>query len=161
LDFRIAVTDMNDASAGIFATRQAGGTGDRWLLSSEQTEFQAAINDPSGPDGADGGTEHGLTQMRATLMRHLPRTHADPPMIREDAKVVIIVVTDEKAEEIKDAGILGEGNNQPNATQQAQIDALVAPYVTELNANDVTVHLIGEPLPFSSPACGTEHTYGY
>lgn len=160
LDFRIAVTDMNDASAGIFATRQAGGTGDRWLLPSEQMEFQNAINDPSGPDAADGGTEDGLTQMRAAMMRHLPRSNSDPQMIREDAKLVIIIVTDEKAQEVKDAGILGEGNNQPTAAEQMQIDALVAPYVTELNANDVTVHLIGEPLPFG-PACGTEHTYGY
>lgn len=161
LDFRIAVTDMNDASNGIFATRQAGGTGDRWLLPSEQMAFQAAINDPSGPDAADGGSEHGLTQSLNALTRHLPRNNADPQMIREDAKVVIIVVTDEKAEEIKDAGIMGEGNNQPTAAQQAQIDALVAPYITQFDANEVTVHLIGEPLPFSSPACGTEHTYGY
>src|SRR5690606_35154706 len=45
LDFRIAVTDMNDASDGIFAARQAGGTGDRWVLPSEQMVFQNNIND--------------------------------------------------------------------------------------------------------------------
>ena len=36
LDFRIGVSDMNDTGPGgqpgIFATRQSGGTGDRWLL---------------------------------------------------------------------------------------------------------------------------------
>lgn len=163
LDFRVAVTDMDNAKNGIFATRQAGGTGDRWLLPSEQAQFEANILDPSGPDTADGGTEHGLTQMRATLTRHLPRDNTDPQKIREDAAVVIIFVTDEKAEEVEDAGILGEGNLEPNPTQQAAIDALLAPYLAELTANNVQVHLIAEPLPFSSVCStgGAEHAYGY
>jgi hypothetical protein len=161
LDFRMAVTDMDDLSNGIFADRQVGGTGDRWLLPSELAAFQASINDPSGPSTGDGGSEDGLTQMRNALTRHLPRSNSDPQKIREDAKLVFIIVTDEKPQEIKDAGILGEGNVQPSPAQQAQIDAFVAPYITELNANDATVHLIGEPLPFNSPACSTEHTYGY
>lgn len=163
LDFRVAVTDMDNAKNGIFATRQSGGTGDRWLLPTEQAQFEANILDPSGPDTADGGTEHGLTQMRATLMRHLPRDNTDPQKIREDAAVVIIFVTDEKAEEVEDAGILGEGNLEPNPTQQAAIDALLAPYLAELQANNVQVHLIAEPLPFSSVCSGggAEHAYGY
>lgn len=160
LDFRVAVTDMNDASNGIFASRQMGGTGDRWLLPTEQMQFEADIEDPSGPDPADGGTESGLTQIKHVLERHLPRNNADPQKIREDAKLVVIVVTDEKAQEIKDAGILGEGNNEPTPAEQTQIDMLVAPYIAQLQAEDATVHLIGEPLPFG-PACSTEHTYGY
>src|SRR5690606_611259 len=91
LDFRIAVTDMNDASDGIFASRQVGGTGDRWLLPSEQMQFEADIEDPSGPDGGNGSYEYGLTQIKNTLLRHLPRNNSDPQMIREDAKLVIIV----------------------------------------------------------------------
>ena len=160
LDFRVAVTDMDDASDGIFASRQSGGTGDRWLLPSEQMEFEANIEDPSGPSSGDGGLEHGLTQIKHALERHLPRNNADPQRIREDAKLVIIVVTDEKAQEIKDADIMGEGNNEPSPAQQTQIDALVAPYIAQLQAEDTIVHLIGEPLPFG-PACSTEHTYGY
>ncbi|NVB84742.1 MAG: hypothetical protein HOV81_40605 [Kofleriaceae bacterium] len=160
LDFRMGVTDLDDVKNGIFASRQVGGTGDRWLLPAELMAFKDAINDPSGPDAADGGSEDGLTQMRNAMMRHMPRNNADPQMIREDAKLVFIIVTDEKPQEIKDAGILGEGNLQPSPAQQTQIDAFVAPYISQLNANDATVHLIGEPLPFG-PACSTEHTYGY
>jgi hypothetical protein len=163
LDFRVAVTDMDDVKNGIFASRQVGGTGDRWLLPTEQAEFEANILDPSGPDPADGGSEHGLTQARNALLRHLPRNNADPQKIREDAALVLIFVTDEKADEVEDAGILPEGNVQPNAAQQAQIDALVAPFIGELLANEVTVHLIAEPLPFG-PVCstgGAEHAYGY
>jgi hypothetical protein len=156
----MGVTDLDDVKNGIFATRQTGGTGDRWLLPSELTAFQAAINDPSGPDAADGGSEDGLTQMRNAQLRHLPRNNADPQMVREDAKLVIIIVTDEKPQEIKDAGIIGEGNLQPTPAQQMQIDQFLVPYIAQLNANEVTVHLIGEPLPFG-PACSTEHTYGY
>jgi hypothetical protein len=163
LDFRIAVTDMDNAKNGIFASRQVGGTGDRWLLPTEQAAFEANVLDPSGPDAGDGGTEHGITQARAALDRHLPRNDADPQMVREGAALVIIFVSDEKAEEVEDAGILGEGNLQPTPAQQTQIDALVAPFITELNANDVKVHLIAEPLPFA-PTCsdsGAEHGYGY
>jgi hypothetical protein len=163
LDFRIAVTDMDNAKNGIFATRQAGGTGDRWLLPSEQAQFEANILDPSGPDAADGGTEHGLTQLRAALTRHLPRDNSDPQKIREDAALVFIIVSDEQAEEVEDAGILGEGNNDPDPTQQAAINALLAPYITELTTNQATVHLIAEPLPFSTVCStgGAEHGWGY
>lgn len=163
LDFRVAVTDMDDARMGLFASRQVGGTGDRWLLPTELATFQANINDPSGPDAGDGGTEDGLTQLQATLTRHLPRNNADPQMVREDASLVVIIVTDEKAQEVERAGILSEGNIEPNAAQQAQIDQLLVPYLNQLQANDVTVHLIAEPLPFA-PVCstgGAEHAYGY
>jgi hypothetical protein len=163
LDFRIAVTDMDDGKNGIFASRQAGGTGDRWLSSTEQAQFEADVQDPSGPDAGDGSLEHGLTQARNAIMRHLPRNNADPQMVREDARLVVIFVTDEKSEEVEDAGILGEGNLEPSAAQQAQIDALLAPYIADFAANDVTAHLIGEPLPFSDVCSdgGAEHAVGY
>jgi hypothetical protein len=163
LDFRVAVTDMDNAKNGIFASRQPGGTGDRWLLPSEQLAFEANILDPSGPDSADGGTEHGLTQGRAAINRHLPRNDSDPQMVREGAKLVIIYVTDEKAEEVEDAAIMGEGNLEPSPAQQTQIDNLVASYIADFTVNDATAHLIAEPLPFS-PVCstgGAEHAYGY
>ena len=161
LDFRVAVTDMDDIKNGIFASRQAGGTGDRWLLPSEQAEFEANILDPSGPDPADGSAEHGVTQARNALLRHLPRDNADPQKIREGAAVVLIFVTDEKADEVET--ILPEGNIEPSAAQQAQIDALLAPFLAELDANQVKVHLIAEPLPFSATCSGggAEHAYGY
>lgn len=168
LDFRMGVTDMNDTGPGgqpgIFASREAGGTGDRWLLPGDETTFIDNINDPSGTDTGDFGSEHGLTQGRAAIMRHLPRNNADPQMIREHAKLVVIYVTDEKADEVEDAGILGEGNNGPNPTQQTQIDTLVAPYIADFMTNDAIAHLIAEPLPYESQTCsdgGAEHAFGY
>jgi hypothetical protein len=160
LDFRMGVTDLHAGRGGVFASRQVGGTGDRWLSPSDEAEFEADIFDPSGPDGADGGTENGLTQMHDALMLHTPRNNADPQMVREDASLIFIIVTDEKAQEVKDAGILGEGNNEPTPAEQTQIDNLIAPYITQLQAENAQVNLIGDLLPFG-PACSAEKTYGY
>ncbi len=55
------------------------------ILPTEPTLFANGINDPSGTDTADGGSEHGLTQGRAAINRHLPRNNADPQMVRENA----------------------------------------------------------------------------
>lgn len=169
LDFRMGVTDTTLDGAGTkpggqFSTEQAGGTGDRWILSNEPATFDAAMRDPSGPNAVgSGGLEHGLTQGRDTMNLHLPRNDADPQMVREDAKLVIIYVTDEKSEEVEDAGIMSEGNLQPNATQQASIDTLVAPFIADFTTNNAIAHLIAEPLPFDAVCStgGAEHAYGY
>jgi hypothetical protein len=169
LDFRMGVTDMNDTGpggqTGIFSSRDAtASTGDRWLLPTEPTEFSDAIGDPSGTDAGDGGSEHGLTQGRNAMLRHLPRDSNDPAKVRDDAKLVVIYVTDEKPDEIEDAGILSEGNNQPNATQVNQIISFLAPYVAEFENEDAIAHLISEPLPFVASTCssgGSEHAFGY
>ncbi len=169
LDFRMGVTDMNDTGPGnqpgIFASRDgASSTGDRWLLPSEPAAFATAIGDPSGPDASGGGSEHGLTQGRSAMLRHLPRDSADPGKVREDAKLVVIYVTDEKPDEVEDASILGEGNNQPNATQVAQIAQFLQPYIAEFQNEDAIAHLISEPLPFEGQTCssgGAEHAFGY
>jgi len=170
LDFRMGVTDMNDTGPGgqpgIFASRQAGGTGDRWLLPNEDAEFAASIQDPSSPsDPADGGDEHGLTQARAAMTRHLPRNDADPQMVRESAKLVVIYVTDERPDELEDAGILPDFSNpEPTPAQLTQIQNLVAPYIADFTANDAVAHLIAEPLPWQASTCstgGAEHAYGY
>lgn len=168
LDFRMGVTDMNDTGPGnepgIFATRQTGGTGDRWLLPDEAAEFSAAIQDPSGPDAADGGSEHGLTQGRHAMSRHLPRNSADPQMVRDGAKIVVIYVTDERPDEIEDAGIFSFGDSQPDATQAQQIQAFIQEWIQDFIDNDAIPHLISEPLPFTQTPCsggGAEHAYGY
>ena len=124
LDFRMGVTDLHAGRMGRFASRQVGGTGDRWLLPSDEAEFEMNVFDPSGPDPADGGTESGLTQLHDAMVLHTPRNNADPQMVREDAQLIFIIATDEKPQEIKDAGILGEGNVQPSPAQQTQIRQL-------------------------------------
>jgi hypothetical protein len=163
LDFRMGVTDMNDSSGGVFATRNADGSGERWIMPDEASMFAAAIRDPSGPGTADGLSENGLTQIQAALSHHLPRGDAGGLGVRSDANLAVIVVTDEKAEEIEEAGILFEGNTHPDAEQEAAILSLLAPYQTALAAEHAVVHLISEPLPFGSTCstAGAEHAYGY
>jgi hypothetical protein len=133
-------------------------------MPNEPLVFDAAIRDPSGPNAVgSGGLEHGLSQGRDTMNLHLPRSSADPQKVRPDAKLVVIYVTDEKSEEIEDAGIMSEGNLEPNATQQTSIDDLVASYINDFTTNNAIAHVIAEPLPFDAVCStgGAEHAYGY
>ena len=163
LDFRMGVTDMNDSTGGLFATRNADDSGERWIMPDEPSEFAAAIRDPSGPATSDGLSENGLTQLQAALSHHLPRGDAGGLGIRADAELAVIIVTDEKAEEVEEAGILFDGNTQPDAEKEAAIATLLAPYQAALAAEHAVVHLISEPLPFGSTCstAGAEHAYGY
>lgn len=169
LNFRMGVTDMNEdgpgMQPGIFANRDAASsTGDAWILPSQPDVFSANILDPSGPDSADGATEHGLTQARSAINRHLPRSADDPAMIRPNAKLVVIYVTDEKPDEIEDAGLLGSGNQEPTSAESMAIASFIQDYVTDFVDQDGIAHLISEPLPFDSTTCsmaGAEHAYGY
>lgn len=167
LDFRMGVTDMNKlgpgGQPGIFATRQVGGTGDRWLLPHEAVRFAGNIQDPSGPDAPDTSEEYGLTQARAAVRRHLPRNDADPQKIRENAGLVIFFVTDEKPDELEDLKIMGTGNAQPSASQQDSIAGYLESYITEFQASKAVTHLIAEPLPFGPPCSdgAAEHAFGY
>lgn len=172
LDFRMGVTDMRDGGPGgqpgIFAARATSTTGDRWILPNEPTAFADSVADPSGTDPADGGSEYGLNQARDSMARHLPRDSSDPSKVRDDAKLVVIYVTDEKPDEIETggtgAGILNEGNIEPTAAQAAQILTFLQPYIANFTDENAIAHLISEPLPFASPTCssgGAEHAYGY
>jgi hypothetical protein len=172
LDFRMGVTDMRNGGPGgqpgIFSSRATSTTGDRWILPDEPTEFSTAVGDPSGPDPADGGSEFGLNQARDSMARHLPRDSSNPAMVREDAKLVVIYVTDEKPDEIESggagAGILNEGNVEPTAAQAALILDFLVPYIAAFDAEDAIAHLISEPLPYSATTCssgGSEHAFGY
>lgn len=166
IDFRMGVTDMNElgpgGQPGIFASRQAGGTGDRWLGPTEVSEFAAAINDPSGPDPAASGTEHGLVQGQGAIARHIPRDNSDPQKVRVDAQLVVLYTSDEMAQSIQDNTSMTGMNAQPTAMQQTEIDTQVAPMIAQLTGESATAHLIGETLPFEDPAtCGGIHAYGY
>lgn len=166
IDFRMGVTDMNElgpgGQPGIFATRQAGGTGDRWLSPSEAAAFATAINDPSGPDAAAAGLEHGLVQGHSAVARHLPRDDGDPQKIREDAQLVLIYASDEMPQSVQDGTSMTGVNAQPTAMQQTEIDTHLMPYISQLSAENATAHLIGEALPFEDPAtCNGIHAYGY
>lgn len=163
LDFRVGVTDMHNGREGRFAQRAGGtSTGDRWLLPGELALFQNNVNDPSGPDPGDGGTENGLIQGRDAVELHLPRGGGDAAKLRSDAKLVVIYVTDEHAEEVEEAGIISEGGGVATPAQKAAITALAQPYIQVLQDNDGIAHLIA--IPESDPTCsggGGEIGYGY
>ena len=163
LEFRMAVTDMNDTSGGLFATRNADGTGERWILPGEPAVFAAAINDPSGPAAGDGGSENGLMQLKAAIETHTPRSADNELMVRPDAKLAVMIVTDEKPQEFKDGDILDSGNNEPTAEQHDVMMEALTPYREAIEQEDAVVHLIAEPLPFGETcsASGAEHSYGY
>jgi hypothetical protein len=166
LDFRMGVTDMRGTGPGgqpgIFATRQPGGTGDRWILPHEPAAFNSAALDPSGPDPADGGTELGLTQGKSAVDRHLPRNNDDPQMVREQAQLVVVYITDESSQEVKNLTSMTESNTIPTPAQQAEIAMVVAPYIQHFHDNNVVAHLIAEPLPHGPSTCAAgQHAYGY
>ena len=162
LDFRMGVTDMNNSNGGRFSSRDGGSsTGDRWLGAAGLAMFQNGINDPSGPDGADGGSEHGLTNGRAAIMRHLPRDAADAARIRPDAKLVVLYVTDEHPDEIEDAGIIPDSNVVASMADKADIAAFMQPYIMEFEANDAVAHLIGIPEATANCSSSGEVSYGY
>ena len=161
LDFRMGVTETDDGKEGIFASREAASpSGDRWLYPGDLAEFQENINNPSGPDSPDGALEHGLTAAQATLDRHLPRSDSDPSRIRPDASLTLILMTDERAQELEDAEIFEDGSGMTliNAEQAAAVETMVAPLKEHLEENRAVFHLIGVP---ESGGCVTEIGYGY
>jgi hypothetical protein len=163
LDFRMAVTDMNDTSLGVFATRDADDSNERWIGPGEPDVFAAAINDPSGPATGDGGSENGLMQIKAAIEAHTPRDASNELTVRPGAKLALMVVTDEKPQEFKDGDILDSGNNEPTPEQHDSMMIALTPYMEAVNGEDAVMHLIAEPLPFGDTcsATGAEHAYGY
>jgi hypothetical protein len=165
-DVRMGVTDMRGIAAGgepgRFASRAAGGTGDRWLTADDADDLAAGLRDPSGPDSADDA-HHGLTQAGAAIARHLPRAADDAQRIRPGAALVLIYVSGEKPQEIEDQTTLGDGDTRPSLLQEGQIAAVLAPYLAVLAEQGAQAYLIAEPLPFDSPRCAgaREHAYGY
>lgn len=109
LDFRMGVTNVCDpigsskAAVGKFCSKSSAnqsdmGGVDRFLLPTEQSLFSACINNPPGYEPAQ---EYGLVNAQEAVKKHLPRAPNDQSKIRTDAQVVIIVVTDEGPQSLK------------------------------------------------------------
>jgi hypothetical protein len=164
LDFRMGITDMDDASQGVFASRAPDGRGERWLGPDDLEAFTAAVTDPSGPADGDGGAEDGLTQLEAVLERHLPRGE-DPFFVRPGAQLAVIIATDEVANEVADAHITHGWDKGPlDPGTLAALDQFVAPYRDLVEREDVLVNLIAEPMPLGDSACSDAPAgdpYGY
>lgn len=108
-DYRLGITGVtnpsgNFAAVGRFcsvastSSSHPGGT-DRFLLPSERDTIAACLYNPP---GHEGGAEYGLTNIKAAVTSHLPRAKSDPAKIRSDARVLVVVATDERAIEISD-----------------------------------------------------------
>ena len=139
LDFRMGVTNVCDPQGtyksvvGKFCSKVSsdstddGGT-DRFLLPGEQTLFSACIKNPP---GYEGGSEYGLVNAMEAVKRHLPRTASSPAKIRPDAKLVIIVVTDEVPQSL--TTVIGDYTKYQlctlDAATQANVSTALQPYM--------------------------------
>ena len=108
LDFRMGIVGVGIEGNGVFCTAD-GQSNDHFLTSGNLTQFQACILEPWGSGTSEGGTEHGITQGYNAIVNHLPRDN-QPNRIRPDAQLVIIYVSDERAQELKDSCGAGEGS---------------------------------------------------
>jgi len=139
LDFRMGVTNVCSpngsykAAVGKFCSKVSSdpyddGGVDRFLLPSEQTVFSSCIDNPTGYEGA---SEYGLVNAKAAVTKHLPRASGDPSKIRPEAKLVIIVATDEIPESLYSA--IGYSNYDVctlDATTQGKVNQGIQPYLS-------------------------------
>ncbi len=148
LDWRMCVVDMTEGNPGDCCTR-LNQTDDTWLSPAQSNDFLDCITDPAGDNPADGGYEFGFTQMEDAINQHLPRNAGDPTKIRPEAKLVVIFISDEPAQEFKnDCGISESGGNW-----NAGCDTLVTQYVGFLNQSEVDATPHGILVPGSTPNC--------
>jgi hypothetical protein len=139
LDFRIGVTNVCNPTGsykeviGRFCSRisssqtDMGGT-DRFLLPGEQAIFSSCIKNPP---GYEGGSEYSLVNAMEAVKLHLPRAKGDSSRIRPDAKLVIIVATDEIANSLYSvlAGKYGPSYCTLTASEQASLRSAMSPYL--------------------------------
>ncbi len=151
LDWRMCVVDMTDGNPGDCCTR-AGQSDDFWLGPTQSGDFLDCITDPAGHRTADGGYEHGFTQMEDAINQHMPRNAGDPHKVRPEAKLVVIFISDEPAQEFKDnCGLSSSGGNW-----SASCDTLVTQYTNYLQQpeHDAVAH--GILVPGSTPNCSSQ-----
>ena len=157
LDFRMGVTNVCDpgdkfvSSVGKFCSVASKnwdhlGGADRFLLPQEKGTFSGCIKNP--PGGVKGA-EFGLVNAMAAVKRHLPRATNLPNKIRKDAKLVIIVATDEypnSLNSILNFGILNPCTLQSYTT--SELDKALKPYYDYFSGDSnpdtkAIVHVIG------------------
>jgi hypothetical protein len=183
LDFRVGVTGTfpREDSSGktlplgklcskISTETNDDGGEDRFLLPSEQATFEACV---ANPPYSSIGREYGLDNARAAVASHLPRTSGDPARIRPGATLVVIIVTDEAPQEIKDIGLFPDSGGSPvpvpctlSAAEQQKVDELMAPYLDFFAGKEprgssetrATIHFIGG---LCSSGCEAQIGHGY
>jgi len=157
LDWRMCVYDMTQGNSGCCTNTDESG--DQWLGPGQDTQFVNCINDPAGAQTASGGSEYGFTQMQDAITVHTPRNATDPHKIRPEAKLVVIFVSDEAAQEFKnDSGcpVTDWDTSQWNAS----CDALVNQYVSFLQQPEHDAAAHGILVPGATPTCSSQGDWG-
>jgi hypothetical protein len=122
------------------------GDPDRFLLPSEVNTFAACVGNPP---GYEGGEEYGLVNAQKAVETHLPRTAGAQGKIRPDAKIAIIVFTDEIPQTLNPIIPPTNYNTCPlPGNIQTQVTSKVQPFIDffqgKSNAEAVaTLHVIG------------------
>jgi hypothetical protein len=152
--------------------RNDDGGEDRFLLPSEQALFSGCVKNPP---YYEGGSEYGLTNAYNAVLSHLPRTKKSPHHIRPDAKLALIIVTDEAPQELKPGGhFMGQGgflgyedyknyNCSLTESKQQELDKTLKPLVDLLSGKTepgvaAMVHLIAGTC---KNACNADMAHGY
>ncbi|MBW2731958.1 MAG: hypothetical protein JRH20_06160 [Deltaproteobacteria bacterium] len=155
LDFRMGVTNVcdegDDKAVGHFCSVASDdsyhdGGDDRFLLPNEQHIFEACIENPPGYEGYD---EWGLLNAKEAVLRHLPRAPNAPNRIRDNAKAVVIVVTDEQPSSLSNLIDYGANRKCPlPADNKQDIAAAIRPMIELFKGSQnpqaaATMHVIG------------------
>ncbi|MGM0596192.1 MAG: hypothetical protein ACQES9_04065 [Myxococcota bacterium] len=101
LDFRMGVVGVGEAQGGHFCTDQEQAD-DYFLTPSDLSKFQACVMEPYGSYPSEGASEYGITSGYNAIINHLPRQSDNMAKIRPDAALVVLYVSDERAQELKD-----------------------------------------------------------
>jgi hypothetical protein len=183
LDFRMGVTGVKKPTSGEiilgkFCSRSSSssdddGGEDRFLEPTEQSTFSSCVNNPPYYEGSE---EFGLSGLYYGIKRHLPRATSSKSAVRKNAKLAIIIATDEAAMELKQGGWFGSAMGfmddldfltnptcSLSSTKQTQLKSSISAIVdlvtgvTDSEAK-ATVHLIGGTCKSS---CQAEIPWGY
>ncbi|MBU1238913.1 hypothetical protein KJ865_04315, partial [Myxococcota bacterium] len=100
LDFRMGVVGVGEDQVKLCTGQNESA--DYFLTPSDLNRFQQCVMEPNGEYPAEGGSEYGITTGYNAIMNHLPRVAANPGKIRPNAQLVVIYVSDERAEELKE-----------------------------------------------------------
>ncbi len=156
LDWRMCVVDMTEGNPGDCCTN-TDQTNDTWLGPGERQQFLNCIQDPAGSHDADQGSENGLDQMEDAVRSHLARDTNNPQKIRTEAKLVVIFVTDEAPQELKDDGSCPITDSD-SSHWSAACDQDLQPFIQLLQDNDAAAHAI--LVPGSTPDCSDLGQWG-
>lgn len=157
LDWRMCVVDMTKSNTGGCCT-DTNQSGDQWLVPSEEARFMSCIQDPAGAQTASGGYEHGLTQAQKSIDFHLPRSPSDPHKIRPEAKLVVIFITDQPAQEFKEDSSCPVSETSTNWGPGC--DALVTQWVSYFSQSEIDATPHGLLVPSFTPTCSSQGDWG-